>query len=87
MEIDRKKEARTEAKKQILTSIIISYWPSFEQMEHPSIIQHGYYDPLKNEWYWNRISLSKLRYDQLYDIILLVAPEKVYQLSLRIKDL
>jgi hypothetical protein len=82
MEMDRK-----EAKKQILISIIISYWPLYEHMEHPYIKPYGYYDPLENKWFWNRMSLSELRYDQLYDILLLVAPEKVYLVSLRIKDL
>lgn len=82
MEMDRRV-----AKKQILVSIIISYWPSFEQMGHEYIKPYGKFSSFQNKWLWDRDKLSELKTYQLYDIIHLVAPEKVYLVSLRIKDL
>ena len=77
---------RKEAMKQILVCIIIAYWPSFEQLENPLIKPHGYYNPIQDKWFWNRVTLSELKFYQLYKIIELVAPEQVYIVSLKIQD-
>jgi hypothetical protein len=82
MEMDRK-----EAKKQILVSIIISYWPSYEQFENPDIKPYGHYNGSYGKWVWDRMALKELKLFKLYDIIRLVAPDEVFKLSLRIKDL
>lgn len=78
---------RKEAKIQILVSIIMSYWPSYEQLENPDIKPYGHYNGSYDKWVWDRWALKELNLFKLYDIIRLVAPDEVYCVSLRIKDL
>lgn len=79
---------KDKAKKLILTSIVCSYWPSYEQMSYDYIKPFGYFDFFRDKWMWNRRRLeNEATEEQLCDIIKITAPEMVYFLSLRIEDL